>query len=264
MKNEIHPEGVRINKFLSEAGICSRREADRHIEAGEVTIDGKKAVMGDRIFPGQKVALCGKTVRQEKEKILLAVNKPRGIVCTAQKREKDNIIDFMKYPKRIYPVGRLDKDSEGLLLMTNQGDLVNKIMRAGNRHEKEYIVTVDRDVTEEFLRGMSGGVYLEELDVTTRKCPVTKIGKRQFRIILTQGYNRQIRRMCEVFSDHVTRLVRVRIMNIKLGDLKPGTWRNLTDEEMGRLTEMLKGSSSKTVIPEKEDRSKSYGKKRRR
>lgn len=264
MKNEIHPEGVRINKFLSEAGLCSRREADRHIEAGNVTINGKKAVMGDRIFPGQKVFFCGKAVKQEKERILLAMNKPRGIVCTAQKKEKDNIIDFMKYPKRIYPIGRLDKDSEGLLLLTNQGDLVNKIMRAGNRHEKEYIVTVDRDITEEFLRGMASGVYLEGLDVTTRKCPVTKMGKRQFRIILTQGYNRQIRRMCEAFSYHVVQLVRVRIMNIKLGDLKPGTWRKLTEEEIRRLNVMLEGSSSETVIPEDQDRSNRNGKKRRR
>lgn len=264
MKYEMSQEGVRINKFLSEAGLCSRREADRHIEAGNVTIDGKKAVMGDRIFPGQKVAFCGKPVEQEKERILLAVNKPRGIVCTAQKKEKDNIVDFMGYPKRIYPVGRLDKDSEGLLLMTNQGDLVNKIMRAGNRHEKEYIVTVDQDITEEFLKGMSSGVYLEGLDVTTRKCPVTKIGKRQFRIILTQGYNRQIRRMCEAFSYRVRKLVRVRIMNIKLGDLKPGTWRELTGEEIQKLNVLLKDSSSETVIPDKKDRSRKYGKKGRR
>ena len=264
VKETKQPQGVRINKYLSEAGVCSRREADRQIEAGNVTIDGKTALMGDRILPGQQVVFCGRPVEQETEKILLAVHKPRGIVCTAQKKEKDNIVDFVGYPKRIYPVGRLDKDSEGLLLMTNQGDLVNKIMRAGNRHEKEYIVTVDRDITAEFLKGMAAGVYLKELDVTTRKCPVTKLGNRQFRIILTQGYNRQIRRMCEAFSYRVTRLVRVRIMNIRLGDLKPGAWRPLTGEETGRLMELLKDSSSETVIPEKQDRSKGYGKKRRR
>ena len=196
-------EGIRINKFLSEAGVCSRREADRQVENGNVTIDGKIAVMGDRIFDGQKVCFMGKEVTLEEEKILLA-----GIVCTAEKREKNNIVDFIHYPKRIYPVGRLDKDSTGLILMTNQGELVNKIMRAGNMHEKEYIVTVNKPVTDAFLRGMSGGVPLVELGVTTRKCKVERLGKRKFKIILTQGYNRQIRRMCEYFGYRVEELQR--------------------------------------------------------
>ena len=245
-------EGIRINKFLSEAGVCSRREADRQVENGNVTIDGKIAVMGDRIFYGQKVCFMGKEVTLEEEKILLAVHKPAGIVCTAEKREKNNIVDFIHYPKRIYPVGRLDKDSTGLILMTNQGELVNKIMRAGNMHEKEYIVTVNKPVTDAFLRGMSGGVPLVELGVTTRKCKVERLGKRKFKIILTQGYNRQIRRMCEYFGYRVEELQRVRIMNIHLGDLAPGTYRKLTTKEYTELMHMLAHSKSVPVMPKKE------------
>ena len=245
-------EGIRINKFLSEAGLCSRREADRQVENGNVTIDGKIAVMGDRIFDGQKVCFMGKEVTLEEEKILLAVHKPAGIVCTAEKREKNNIVDFIHYPKRIYPVGRLDKDSTGLILMTNQGELVNKIMRAGNMHEKEYIVTVNKPVTDAFLRGMSGGVPLVELGVTTRKCKVERLGKRKFKIILTQGYNRQIRRMCEYFGYRVEELQRVRIMNIHLGDLAPGTYRKLTTKEYTELMHMLAHSKSVPVMPKKE------------
>ena len=245
-------EGIRINKFLSEAGVCSRREADRQVENGNVTIDGKIAVMGDRIFDGQKVCFMGKEVTLEEEKILLAVHKPAGIVCTAEKREKNNIVDFIHYPKRIYPVGRLDKDSTGLILMTNQGELVNKIMRAGNMHEKEYIVTVNKPVTDAFLRGMSGGVPLVELGVTTRKCKVERLGKRKFKIILTQGYNRQIRRMCEYFGYRVEELQRVRIMNIYLGDLAPGTYRKLTTKEYTELMHMLAHSKSVPVMPKKE------------
>ena len=245
-------EGIRINKFLSEAGVCSRREADRQVENGNVTIDGKIAVMGDRIFDGQKVCFMGKEVTLEEEKILLAVHKPTGIVCTPEKREKNNIVDFIHYPKRIYPVGRLDKDSTGLILMTNQGELVNKIMRAGNMHEKEYIVTVNKPVTDAFLRGMSGGVPLVELGVTTRKCKVERLGKRKFKIILTQGYNRQIRRMCEYFGYRVEELQRVRIMNIRLGDLAPGTYRKLTTKEYTELMHMLAHSKSVPVMPKKE------------
>lgn len=245
-------EGIRINKFLSEAGVCSRREADRQVENGNVMIDGKIAVMGDRIFDGQKVCFMGKEVTLEEEKILLAVHKPAGIVCTAEKREKNNIVDFIHYPKRIYPVGRLDKDSTGLILMTNQGELVNKIMRAGNMHEKEYIVTVNKPVTDAFLRGMSRGVPLVELGVTTRKCKVERLGKRKFKIILTQGYNRQIRRMCEYFGYRVEELQRVRIMNIHLGDLAPGTYRKLTTKEYTELMHMLAHSKSVPVMPKKE------------
>lgn len=247
-------EGIRINKFLGEAGVCSRREADRQIEAGNVTIDGRKAETGSRVLPGQKVCYMGKTVQKEEERILLAVHKPVGIVCTAEKREKNNIVDFIQYPKRIYPVGRLDKDSSGLILMTNQGEIVNKMMRAGNMHEKEYIVKVHKPVTEPFLRGMAGGVPLVELGVTTRKCFVEKLGKREFRIILTQGYNRQIRRMCEYFGYRVEELKRVRIMNILLGDLEPGTYRKVTEEEYLELQKMIAHSKNTPVIPKKEQR----------
>lgn len=233
-------ESVRINKYLSEAGVCSRREADRQVEAGRVTINGKTAVMGDRVFPGDVVRYGKKVVSKEDEPILLVVNKPEGIVCTAEKREKDNIVDYIKYPKRIYPIGRLDKSSHGLLLMTNQGDLVNKIMRSRNYHEKEYIVKVNRDVTEKFLKDMADGVYLKDLEATTRPCQVEKVGKRTFRIILTQGMNRQIRRMCETFGYRVMDLKRVRIMNIKLGNLKIGEYRKATQEEWQELQRQIK------------------------
>lgn len=245
-------EGIRINKFLSEAGVCSRREADRQIAEGNVTIDGKPAETGSRVLPGQEVCFMGKAVSKEEERILLAVHKPVGIVCTAEKREKNNIVDFVNFPKRVYPVGRLDKDSSGLILMTNQGDIVNKMMRAGNMHEKEYIVTVNKPVTDAFLRGLSGGVPLVELGVTTRKCTVEKLGKRKFKIILTQGYNRQIRRMCEYFGYRVEELQRVRIMNILLGDLKPGTYRHVSEKEYAQLQKMIANSKSTTVIPKKE------------
>lgn len=238
---------VRINKFLSEAGVCSRREADRQVEAGNVTIDGRVAVTGDRVLPGQRVEYNGKVVSKEEEMILIALNKPTGIVCTAEKREKDNVIDFINYPKRVYPVGRLDKDSEGLLLLTNNGDIVNKMMRSGNKHEKEYHVTVNKPISDSFVRGLAGGVPLVELGVTTRKCKVEQTGKRSFKIILTQGYNRQIRRMCEYFGYRVVKLERVRIMNITLGDLKRGAYRDVTPEEYRELLSLLKNSSNGPV-----------------
>lgn len=236
-------EGTRINKYLSEAGVCSRREADRLIGAGAVTIDGRVATLGDQVLQGQRVLCNGRPVSPEEEKILLAFHKPRGIVCTTQKAEKNNVVDYIRYEKRVYPVGRLDKESEGLLLLTNQGEIVNKMMRSVNRHEKEYIVTVNKPVTADFVRGMAGGVYLEELDVTTRKCKVEKLEAKQFRIVLTQGLNRQIRRMCEVFGYRVERLVRVRIMNIRLGDLPAGQYRRVTDEEYRKLRQMIEHSA---------------------
>ena len=246
--------GIRINKYLSEAGVCSRREADRRIEAGEVQIDGKTAVMGDKVMEGQTVLYCGRQVSKEQESILIAVNKPVGIVCTTQKREKNNIVDFINYPKRIYPVGRLDKDSQGLILMTNNGDIVNKMMRSGNMHEKEYIVTIDREVTPTFVHGMANGVPLTELNAVTRQCQVEKLGKHTFRIVLTQGLNRQIRRMCEYFGCRVKSLKRIRIMNIELGSLEPGKYRAVTDKELTELYRLIAGSSNETVIPEKEKR----------
>lgn len=240
---------IRLNKYLSEAGVCSRREADRLIESGKVTVDGKRAETGMKVTESQVVCVGKKQVKPKNEMVLLAVNKPVGIVCTEEKREKNNIIDFLKYPTRITYIGRLDKDSEGLLLMTNNGDIINKMMRAGNEHEKEYIVTVNKPVTEEFLEKMANGVPI--LDTVTRKCKVERFGKFKFSIILTQGLNRQIRRMCEYLGYKVTRLVRVRVMNIKLGDLKPGQYRDVTEEEIKQLYELIKDSSNETIIPQK-------------
>lgn len=240
-------EEVRINKYLSEAGICSRREADRQVEAGNVTINGRAAVMGDKVCPSDIVMYGNHLVSKEEEMILIAVNKPVGIVCTSEKREKDNIVDYVNYPKRIYPIGRLDKGSHGLILMTNQGELVNKILRSGNYHEKEYIVRVNREITKEFIENMSKGVYLEQLGVTTRPCQVEKVGKFTFRIVLTQGKNRQIRRMCETFQFRVVDLKRVRIMNILLGNLKEGSYREVTQKEWRELNKQIQNSSSETV-----------------
>lgn len=239
--------GVRINKFLSEAGVCSRREADRKLQNGEITINDRVAVTGDKVFPEDTVYVNGRPVQKEDEMILLVLNKPAGIVCTAEKREKNNVVDFMKYPKRIYPVGRLDKDSEGLLLMTNNGEIVNKIMRSGNMHEKEYIVHVNKPVTDSFVRGLAGGVPLVELNTTTRECKVEKIANRKIRMVLTQGLNRQIRRMCEYFGYRVEKLERIRIMNIKLGDLKPGEYREVTKEEYDKLMKLTRTSSNAPV-----------------
>lgn len=242
--------GIRINKFLSEAGVCSRREADRQIEAGNVTIDGRIAVTGDKVIEGQKVCFNGKEVTKEQEMILIAFNKPVGIVCTAEKREKNNVIDYINFPKRIYPIGRLDKDSKGLLLLTNNGDIVNKMMRSGNMHEKEYIVTVNKPISDSFIRGLAGGVPLVELGVTTRKCHVKKLSNKTFKIILTQGYNRQIRRMCEYFGYRVVELERVRIMNITLGDLKEGEYRDVTTQEYELLKKLISNSSNAPVKPQ--------------
>lgn len=242
-------EPVRLNKFLSEAGACSRREADRLIEDGRVSVDGKTAVMGMKVTKDQVVKVNGKTVSKVEKMIVLAVNKPRGIVCTEEKREKNNIIKFLNYPTRITYAGRLDKDSRGLLIMTNNGDIINKMMRAGNCHEKEYKVTVDREITPSFLKKMSEGV--EILDTVTRPCKVEKIGKYTFKIILTQGLNRQIRRMCEALGYKVKDLYRTRIMNIEIGDLKEGKTRLLTDKELEGLYELIKDSSNETVIPKK-------------
>lgn len=233
-------EQVRLNKYLSEAGVCSRREADRLIESGKVTVDGKSAQTGMRIMPGQVVKVGAKIVSRQDEMIVLAVNKPRGIVCTEERRERDSIVRFLNYPVRVTYAGRLDKDSRGLLLMTNNGDIINRMMRSANRHEKEYKVTVDKEVTEEFVRKMSGGVPI--LDTITRPCKVVKIGKYTFSITLTQGLNRQIRRMCEVLGYEVRDLVRVRIMNIRLGSLKEGQYRKLTDDELNELYDQIKDS----------------------
>lgn len=237
-------EPVRLNKYLSEAGVCSRREADRLIESGKVTVDGVRAQTGMRVTPGQTVKVGRKVVSKQDEMIVLAVNKPRGIVCTEERRERNSIVRFLNFPVRVTYVGRLDKDSRGLLLMTNNGDIINKMMRAANYHEKEYKVTVDQEITPEFIRQMSSGVLI--LDTVTRPCRVEKIGKYTFSIILTQGLNRQIRRMCEALGYQVKDLVRVRVMNIRLGSLREGEYRKVTDEELEELYGLLADSSGVT------------------
>ena len=237
---------VRLNKYLSDAGVCSRREADRLIESGRVTVDGKMASPGTKVEPGQEVRIGKKVIKNHTEKIVLAVNKPAGIVCTEDKKEKKNIIRYLNYPVRVTYAGRLDKDSEGLLIMTNDGDLINGMMRARYGHEKEYKVTVNQPITDEFVYKMASGVRIidreKKMDVITRPCKVEKIGKYTFTIILTQGLNRQIRRMCDALGYKVTRMVRVRIMNVKLGGLKTGAVRKLTEQELKELYEQVKES----------------------
>lgn len=238
-------EPVRLNKYLAQAGLCSRREADRLIGEGKVLVDGKTAQTGQKVLPGQKVQVEGRSAEPEREMVLLAVNKPAGVVCTTEKKWNDLTIDeFLSYPKRVFSVGRLDKDSEGLLLMTNDGQLQDEIMRAANRHEKEYVVEVDRNMEKDFAEKMSRGVYLRELGVKTRPCKVQKLGKRRFSIVLTQGLNRQIRRMCKELGYQVTSLKRIRIMNIFLGDMPTGDCREVTDEEMEILYETLKAGKN--------------------
>jgi 23S rRNA pseudouridine2604 synthase len=233
--------GIRINKYLSEIGFCSRREADRLIEQGRIRINGVVSPMGQKVLGDEKIEVNGKQVTTSKIKnIYLAFNKPRGIVCTTdQKREKNNIIDFINYPSRVFPIGRLDKMSEGLIFLTNDGDIVNKILRAKNNHEKEYIVEVNKPITEEFTKLMSSGVPV--LDTVTKKCSVKKTGKKTFKIILTQGLNRQIRRMCEYFGYKVTLLQRIRIMNISL-DIPVGEYRDFTATELNQINQSVKHS----------------------
>ncbi|MBQ6716871.1 MAG: 23S rRNA pseudouridine(2604) synthase RluF [Clostridia bacterium] len=233
-------KGIRLNKYISDAGHCSRREADRWIEEGRVYIDGRKGTLGDRVLPGMKVTIQGERVKAQSKNVYIALNKPVGIVCTTDKREPMNVVDFVDHDRRIYPIGRLDKDSEGLLLMTSDGDIVNRILRAAGRHEKEYQVTVDKPVTAEFLTKMASGVKI--LGTTTLPCQIKKTGEKAFTIILTQGLNRQIRRMCETLGYRVRSLKRVRIMNIHLGNLKLGQWRNLTPFEMKELMRRLDGN----------------------
>jgi 23S rRNA pseudouridine2604 synthase len=234
----------RINKFLSEAGYCSRREADKLIEAGRVTINGIVPEMGTKITPNDVVAVDGEIIKNTKESfVYLAFNKPVGIVCTTDTSvEKDNIIDFINYPKRIFPIGRLDKPSEGLILLTDDGDIVNKILRASNNHEKEYEVTVDKPISQTFIERMSGGIPLADLNKTTKKCKVIKLSTYKFRIILTQGLNRQIRRMCDYLNYEVQTLKRVRIMNIKL-DIPVGKYRELNKNEFTELNRLLEDST---------------------
>ncbi len=224
---------VRINKAISSSGYCSRRQADALIESGRVSINGKTAVLGDRVTEDDKITVDGKPIKEENKNVYLILNKPIGITCTTDRRVLGNVIDFINYPKRIFHVGRLDKPSEGLLLMTNDGDIVNKILRAEYEHEKEYIVRVNRPVTSSFIRKMGAGVPI--LDTVTKRCKVERVSRFTFRIVLKQGLNRQIRRMCEHFGYKVEKLQRVRLMHIELGDLPVGKWRYLTTEELKKL-----------------------------
>lgn len=235
---------MRLNKFLSDAGVCSRREADAWIEKGLVFVDGQPAKMGMRISPNQQIVVNGKSVVREEEFILLAVNKPIGVVCTTtSKFQEENIVDMVHFPKRIYPVGRLDKNSEGLILMTNKGEIVNQILKGSNYHEKEYIVSVNKPITKEFLDKISSGVPI--LDTITRPCTIKQMGEKRFSIILTQGLNRQIRRMCEYCGYRVRKLKRVRVLNIQLGDLKSGEYRQVSKKELEVLKRMLAESAKK-------------------
>ena len=234
-------ETVRLNKFLSEKGICSRREADRLVDEGKVMVNGVCAVMGQKVSSADEIVVDGKKVSTKQDKpVLIAVNKPAGIVCTTARFEGEkNIVDMVKYPTRIYPIGRLDKESEGLILMTNLGDLANEISKASNSHEKEYVVTVNNQVTESFLDKMRRGMHLEELNADTMSCVCTKTGNREFHIILKQGLNRQIRRMCAACGYRVETLKRIRIMNIHLGNIPQGNFRNVTDAEFDKLIKTL-------------------------
>jgi len=231
---------TRINKFISETGFCSRREADKLIEAGRVSVNGIKPEMGTKVSQDDKIEIDGKPLKSKEEFIYLAFNKPVGITCTTDLKDKDNIIDFINHPKRIFPIGRLDKPSEGLIFLTNDGDIVNKILRAGNNHEKEYVVTVDKLISQEFIKKMGNGVAI--LETVTQKCFIEQQDKNRFRIILTQGLNRQIRRMCEVLGYTVIKLKRVRIMNIKLDGITPGKWRYLTMDEINTINNLVSDS----------------------
>ncbi|MDB0025314.1 pseudouridine synthase [Flavobacteriales bacterium] len=240
--DDSQPRGIRINKYLSEVGHCSRRAADKLLEEGRITLNGAVPELGTRVQPGDEVAVDGEVVAgNDQERIVIAYNKPVGIVCTTdQRREKDNIIDAINFPTRIYPVGRLDKMSEGLIFLTNDGDIVNDILRARYGHEKEYHVTVNQPITDDFLKKMSAGVAI--LDTVTLPCEVEQTGRQSFKIVLKQGLNRQIRRMCEALGYRVRRLKRTRIIHVELGDLPEGQYRSLDDQELNRLRQSTQGA----------------------
>ena len=229
-----------LNKFISETGFCSRREADKYIDQARVTINSNIAVKGNRVQPGDVVEIDGEPIKKKDKIVYLVFNKPTGITCTTDLKDKDNIISFINFKSRIFPVGRLDKPSEGLIFLTNDGDIVNKILRAGNNHEKEYVVTVDKPINQEFITKMSNGVKI--LETITKKCVVKQEGKNRFRIVLVQGLNRQIRRMCQVLGYHVHTLKRVRIMNITLANLPVGKWRYFTADEINTIEKSLSAS----------------------
>lgn len=256
-------DSININKFISSTGICSRREAEKFIASGRVTINGKIAVLGNRVSQNDVVKVDGRPLKQKPKTLYIVLNKPVGVVSTTDSKERNNIVNHVNHPQRLFPIGRLDKPSEGLIFLTNDGDIVNKILRAGNNHEKEYLVTVDKNITDKFLKNMRNGVPI--LGTVTKKCKVEKVSTNVFKIILVQGLNRQIRRMCSHLGYEVTKLKRVRIMNVNLGDLKSGDWRELTSEEMKEINKMISNSSKTeeaSLNPSKERKSKNYGKKK--
>ncbi len=250
---------INLNKYISSTGICSRREAEKLIVDGKVTINGKPTQLGNRVFEGDVVKINGKPLQAKPKTLYIAFNKPIGIVCTTDSKERKNIVKYINHPERLFPIGRLDKPSEGLIFLTNDGDIVNKILRAGNNHEKEYIVTVKQQITPEFIQKMSNGIPI--LGTITKKCSVEKINNFTFKIILTQGLNRQIRRMCEYLDYEVSKLQRTRIMNVDLGNLKIGEWRELTSSELDKINKMV-SDSSKTEEASKDIRKKKPIKKK--
>lgn len=256
-------QSVNLNKFISSTGICSRREAEKLIIEGRVTINGKPTQLGNRVFKNDVVKVDGRALKHKPKTLYIALNKPVGIVSTTDSRERDNIVRAVNHPQRLFPIGRLDKPSEGLIFLTNDGDIVNKILRAGNNHEKEYIVSVDKQIDEDFIIKMSNGIPI--LGTVTKKCKVEKVSEKVFKIILVQGLNRQIRRMCEYLGYEVTKLKRTRIMNVELGKLNPGDWRELTSEELKEINKMIE-TSSKTeeasLNPSNEGKLKTPAKKK--
>ena len=257
-----HPDSKRLNKAISDSGFCSRRQADKLIEHGRVSINDQVASLGDRTMPGDEIKINGQSINKIEELVYLALNKPIGITCTTDQRVEGNVVDFINHKERIFHIGRLDKPSQGLLLMTNDGDIVNKILRAGNSHEKEYIVTVDHRVTDDFIKRMSNGLPI--LNTVTKKCKVERIGRFVFKIVLIQGLNRQIRRMCEYLGYDVVNLKRTRIMNIQLGDLPEGKWRDLTNKELTELKNSLGESLNVSQVQRKLEGTSGKRKKRPR
>lgn len=243
-----HPDSIRINKAISDSGFCSRRQADKFIEEGKVTINGTKVTLGDRAMPNDTIHVDGKLISENDTLVYIMLNKPVGITCTTDQRVEGNVVDFIGHKERIFHVGRLDKPSEGLLLMTNDGDIVNKILRAGNKHEKEYIVTVDRPITKDFITRMSSGIPLAELETTTKRCEVEQLSRFVFRIVLIQGLNRQIRRMCDYLGYDVVALQRIRIMNLVIGELPLGEWRDLTETELQELKSSVEESDNSSFV----------------
>ncbi|MHC9087891.1 23S rRNA pseudouridine(2604) synthase RluF [Tenacibaculum sp. IMCC1] len=251
MENNNNDTSINLNKYISSTGICSRREAERFITEGRVTINGNPTQLGNRVHEGDVVKIDGKPLKAKPKTIHIALNKPKGIVCTTDSKERKNIVKFVGHPQRLFPIGRLDKPSEGLIFLTNEGDIVNKILRAGNNHEKEYIVTVNKPFDERFIKRMSNGIPI--LGTVTKKCKVERINDTTFKIILVQGLNRQIRRMCEYLGYDVKKLKRTRIMNVTLGSLKVGEWRELSSKEMDEINKLVAGSSKTYEEAEKKN-----------